>query len=135
MEARAYQKYIGISRRKIARVSNTLKKKPVKLAKAYLVGLPQKAGKHLLNAIKSAEANFLQKSPNSNTEELQIKNIIVEEGMRAKRTMPRARGSADRIIKRSAHILVTITDEIINQEIVKAKASRKIAEEKNGTKS
>jgi large subunit ribosomal protein L22 len=108
METTSTIKYIGISRRKIARLANECKKKTIKEVKPKLSLLPQHAARELFKAIRSAEANFQFKNPNFNTDDLIVKSIVVEQGPTMKRMMPRARGSADVIKKRSSHIRVTL---------------------------
>ena len=110
MISQATKKYVGISRRKIARLSNEFKNKKVFLTKAKLSFLPQKAARVLYQAIKSAESNFQFKNPNYNTDDLTVKSILVDVGPTLKRMRPRARGSADVIKKRSCHIKVILTD-------------------------
>ena len=110
MNSLSIKKYVGISRRKIARIGNELKDKKVDLAKAQLSFMPQKAARELRKAIVSAESNFLFKNPNYNTDDLKIENILVDVGPTMKRMRPRARGSADMIKKRSCHIKVILTD-------------------------
>ena len=62
--------------------------------------------KKLLNsAIANAEHN-----EGADVDELKISEIYVDEGMTMKRIMPRAKGRADRILKRSCHISITVTD-------------------------
>ena len=111
MHSQAIKKYVGISRRKIARLGNELKHKKVALAKAKLSFLPQKAAKELYKTIVSAEGNFQYQDPNFNTDDLMIENILVDVGATMKRMRPRARGSADTIKKRSCHIKVILTDQ------------------------
>ena len=41
-----------------------------------------------------------------------VKEAIVGEGPTMKRMMPRARGSGSRILKRTSHIRIVLTDEI-----------------------
>ena len=110
MEFRSLKKYVGISRRKIARLANELKGQRIDLVKGRLSMLPQKAARELYKAIVSAEHNFQFKNPNFNTDDLIVKNVHVDVGPTMKRMRPRARGSADRIAKRSCHIKVIVSD-------------------------
>ena len=110
MTSQSTKKYLGISRRKVARLAVEIKKDKVVLAKAKLLALPQKAARELYKTLHSAEANFLVKNQNFNTDDLIVKNILVDVGPTAKRFRPRARGSADRIKKKSCHIKVILSD-------------------------
>ena len=60
--------------------------------------------------MKAAVAN----AENNNglaADELVLKSVQVDEGMTFRRTMPRARGSANVIRKRTAHITVVVSDD------------------------
>ena len=61
--------------------------------------------KVLESAIANAENN-----EGADVDELKVTEIFVNEGMTMKRIKPRAKGRADRILKRSCHISVTVTD-------------------------
>lgn len=43
-------------------------------------------------------------------DELKVSSVYVDEGATLKRIMPRAKGRADRIMKRSCHITVKVAD-------------------------
>ena len=62
--------------------------------------------KVLESAIANAENN-----EGADIDELKVSEVFVNEGMTMKRIKPRAKGRADRILKRSSHITVTVTDE------------------------
>jgi large subunit ribosomal protein L22 len=57
------------------------------------------------SAIANAEHN-----EGADVDELVITKICVDEGPTMKRIMPRAKGRADRIMKRSCHITVVVSD-------------------------
>jgi large subunit ribosomal protein L22 len=61
--------------------------------------------KTLESAIANAEHN-----EGADVDDLRISEIFVNEGMTMKRIRPRAKGRADRILKRSCHITVTVAD-------------------------
>jgi large subunit ribosomal protein L22 len=61
--------------------------------------------------LKSAIANA-ENNANLKPDGLVVKEAIVGEGPTFKRIMPRARGSASRILKRTSHIRIVLTDEI-----------------------
>ncbi len=60
-------------------------------------------------------------------EDLFIKEIFVTEGPSLKRFKPRARGKADRILKRSSHITVFVTDGKDKATVEKERAAKKKA--------
>ncbi len=110
MESTSIKKYVRTSRRKIARLARECVNLPLAQAKAKLTVLPQESAVQLGKSLRSAEANYQHKNPNANTDHLKVKTISVTVGPSFKRMMPRARGSADTVIKRSAHIYVVLTD-------------------------
>ncbi len=116
MQAQAKKKYIGISNRKLSRLTRECVRKRTAHVKPRLAFLPQKAARVLLDIIKSAEANFLLRSPNADTDMLLIKEFQVGAARGLRRLMYRARGRADRIHKRASHIHVVVTDEPIKND-------------------
>ena len=67
-------------------------------------------------------------------EDLFIKEIFVTEGPTLKRFKPRARGKADRILKRSSHITVFVTDGKDKATVEKERAAKKKAAKGKVTK-
>jgi large subunit ribosomal protein L22 len=63
---------------------------------------------------------------------LVVKEAIVGEGPTMKRMMARARGSGSRILKRSSHIRIVLTDEIKIETRETRKAAQKAAKKKTG---
>jgi large subunit ribosomal protein L22 len=62
--------------------------------------------KVLESAIANAEHN-----EGADVDELKVSTIFVDEGMTMKRIRPRAKGRADRILKRSCHITVKVSEK------------------------
>jgi large subunit ribosomal protein L22 len=60
----------------------------------------------LESAIANAEHN-----DGADVDELKVSTIFVDEGMTMKRIRPRAKGRADRILKRSCHITVKVAEK------------------------
>ena len=110
MEVRAICKNARISAKKMRDVAAAVQGMPVSKAIDVLSYSPKK-GAYLINkTIKSAVAN----AENNNglaADELVLKSVQVDEGMTFRRTMPRARGSANVIRKRTAHITVVVSDD------------------------
>ena len=73
-------------------------------------------------------------------EDLFIKEIFVTEGPTLKRFKPRARGRADRVLKRSSHITVFVSDgkdkatvekrELLKRKLLKEKLWKKLLRKK-----
>ena len=70
---------------------------------------PRKAAFEIGKTLKSAIANA-ENNAKLSVDELQVKEIVIEEGPRLKRFWPRARGSAGPVLKRTCHIRVVLTD-------------------------
>jgi large subunit ribosomal protein L22 len=96
------------SPRKVRLVSDLIKGKSVVKAQTELRNLPKRASLPLLKLLDSAIANA--KIQGVATEGLMIANITVNKGLVMKRSMPRARGSASRINKRTSHVLLTLKE-------------------------
>lgn len=109
MEAKAVEKYIRISPRKIKYVVDMIKSKPVEDAIDVLSLTPKRAAAVVRKAIQSAVANATE-NHKMKEEDLFISKILVNEGPTLKRFKPRARGRATRIRKRTAHLSVYVSD-------------------------
>jgi large subunit ribosomal protein L22 len=110
MEVKAIAKDTGISARKLRLHMELVKEKPVTEALAILRFAPSPAAKIIAKVIKSAAANAennFQMTP----ADLKIVKICADEAAMAKRFQPRARGRADRILKRSSHITVIVAEQ------------------------
>ena len=109
MQAKAVNKMVRISPTKVRPVMDLVRGKPVERALAILRYLPQKAAKEVARTIQSAAANA-ENNFEMDPEALTVKTIFADEGPSFKRCMPRARGRADRIRKRTTHITVIVDD-------------------------
>jgi large subunit ribosomal protein L22 len=107
----AHARYVRMSPYKVRRIADKVRKKPYGDAIALLENLPHKGARLLRKVIQSAAANALYTNKNLDEELLYIRDLQVNEGVRMKRIWPRARGRADRLIKRTCHISVAL-DEI-----------------------
>lgn len=109
MEARAVEKYIRMSPRKIRYVVDMIKSKSIDDAIDILSFTPRAAAIVVKKAIKSAVTNATE-NHKMKEEDLFISRILVDEGPTLKRFKPRARGRANRIKKRTAHVSVFVSD-------------------------
>ncbi|MEA2015369.1 MAG: 50S ribosomal protein L22 [Actinomycetota bacterium] len=109
MEAKAVERYIRISPRKIRYIVDMIKSKPVEDVIGILTLTPKGAAAAVKKAVESAVANATE-NHEMNEEDLFISKIVVSEGPVLKRFKPRARGRATRIRKRTAHLSVYISD-------------------------
>jgi len=107
------------SPRKVRLVANLVKGKKVPDAKASLTFLVKRAAKPLNDLLDSAVANAKHNFSLSEND-LFVRNFRVDEGVVLKRRMPRARGSAYPINKRSSHVVIEL-DTIDNMKAKKGK--------------
>ena len=109
MQAKAVTKNVRISATKVRQVLDVVRGKPVDRALSILQYMPQKAAREVARTVKSAAANA-ENNFDMSPEALVIKTTYADEGPTLKRFMPRARGRADRINKRTTHITVVVDD-------------------------
>ena len=110
MQVSAIAKRLQISPQKARLVVDLVRGKPVSDALDILSFSTQKAAILVRKVLESAIANA-ENNEGADIDELKISEVFVNEGMTMKRIKPRAKGRADRILKRSSHITVTVTDE------------------------
>lgn len=108
-EARAVAKNIRCTPRKARLVLDLVRGKDVKDAVAILKNLNKAAAMPVLKVINSATANAVNNF-NLDDEKLYIKEIYATDGMRMKRYLPRAKGSASGLIKRMCHITCVVKE-------------------------
>lgn len=94
------------SPRKVRLVADVVRGKKVNDAIAALQFVDKRAAGPFEKVIRSAAANATQAG--ANVAHLIVKRVSVDKGVTQKRFMPRARGSAARINKRSSHITVEL---------------------------
>ena len=112
MQARAFVRGLTMSPRKMRVVANLVRNKKVEAAVGLLDLMPKKAAGIISKAIKSAAANAEDQSGGDvSVEDLRIAAITVDGGPTAKRWMPRSMGRANRIIHRTSHLTVVVSDE------------------------
>src|ERR1044071_2136503 len=110
MEVRSTYKYARISPFKAREVTREIQGLPVSAALDILAFTPKKAAFLINKTLKSAIANA-ENNANLKADGLVVKEAVVGEGPTMKRMMARARGSGARILKRTAHIRIILTDE------------------------
>ena len=110
MEAVANLKYLRISPRKVKIVLDLIRGKDVATATAILMATPKAASELLLKVLKSAAANA-ENNHNMDVSKLYVKTCYVDPAKTMKRVMARARGSADRILKRSSHVTMILAEK------------------------
>ena len=111
MEARAYLKYLRISPRKVKIVLDLIRGKDADVAMAILKNTPKAASPELVKLLKSAIANA-DHNFQMDVTKLYVSECFVTPGPTLKRIMPRAKGSADRINKRTSHVTIVVKERI-----------------------
>jgi large subunit ribosomal protein L22 len=111
MEVRAVVKNTGISARKVRPLVDMVRGKKVDEALTLLQFTPSPTARVVARVVKSAAANAENNFQMEPTD-LRIVNIITGQGRTLKRFRARARGRANRILKRSSHITVVVSEEV-----------------------
>ena len=109
MEVIARLKGARLSAQKARLVADQIRGKAVEEALLVLTYSPKKGAAIIKKVLNSAIANA-EHNEGADVDELKVSTIMVDEGMTMKRIMPRAKGRADRILKRSCHITITVAD-------------------------
>ena len=109
MEARAYLRNARISPRKVQIVLDLIRNKPVDIALATLDLTPKAASPIVSKLVKSAQANGVNNF-SMDGDNLYVAECFVTPGPIMKRIMPRAKGRADRINKRTSHITLAVKE-------------------------
>lgn len=112
---RSSAKYIRLSDTKARIVLDKIKGKDVTEARALLAYSPRYASSVCLKILNSAIANADHNS-GIDAKELFVEDVRADQGPTLKRMKPRARGSADRIEKKTCHITI-ILNKIDNKEV------------------
>jgi large subunit ribosomal protein L22 len=109
MEYRAKHRYADMSARKVRPIAAMIRGRRADEALEQLRFLPNKGARLLEQVLRSALGNAEDRGARD-VDELVISESRVDEGPFMKRIQPRARGTAYMIKRRSAHIIVAVTD-------------------------
>ena len=109
-EGRASVRNVRISSGKVRLVLNRIKGKSVQEAFAIIRNTPKAASAPIFRLLKSAEANAVNNN-GLDSDALYVAEATATQGTTMKRVLPKARGSADRIRKRSSHITVVVREQ------------------------
>lgn len=106
---KAVLRYARIAPRKARLIADLIKGLSIDEAEAQLIYNSKRASKIILKLIQSAKAGALAKKFDLN--KLYVKNITVNQGPMFKRYLPRARGSATPIQKKTSHIEILLAEK------------------------
>ena len=110
MEAKANLKYLRISPRKVKILCDLIRGKDAKTACAYIMQTPKAASEPMLMLLKSAIANA-ENNHGMDVEKLYVSTAIANPGPALKRGMPRAKGRYNRILKRTTHLTIGVSEK------------------------
>ena len=110
MRVVAQAKTLRISAQKVRLIADQVRGQPVEDALNILAYSPQKAAALVSKVLESAIANA-EHNEAADVDELKVGEIRVDEGVTMKRMRPRARGRGNRILKRTSHVTIAVTDD------------------------
>ena len=106
-EARAIAKNVRVTPRKARLVIDLIRGKGVNEALGILENVNKSASPIVAKVVKSAAANAINNF-GMDEESLYIAEIYACDGLKMKRYLPRAKGSASGLVKRTSHITVVV---------------------------
>jgi large subunit ribosomal protein L22 len=110
MEVAARLRGAQLSAQKARLVADQIRGKTVEEALDVLAFSAKKGAAVVKKVLESAIANA-EHNEGADVDELKVSTIFVDEGLTLKRIKPRAKGRADRILKRTCHITVKVADK------------------------
>ncbi|MDT9587650.1 MAG: 50S ribosomal protein L22 [Candidatus Arsenophonus melophagi] len=109
METIAMHRHAHASAQKVRLVADLIRGKKVSKALEILNFSNKRAASLVKKVLESAIANA-EHNNGADIDDLKVIKIFVDEGPTMKRMMPRAKGRADRILKRTSHIAIAVSD-------------------------
>ena len=110
MQVGARLKGAKISAQKARLVADQIRGKKVGEA-VDILSFSTKKGAHLMKKLLESAIANAEHNEGADVDDLKISKIHVDEGLTMKRIRPRAKGRADRILKRTCHITLAVADE------------------------
>ena len=128
MEARATLRYLRITPRKVRAVADLIRGKKVDLALRQLAYVEKRSALPLAKLLRSAVANADQAAKGQlDADALYVRELQVGQGPSLKRFMPRAMGRAFKVMKKTSHIVIVVTDEAPRKKKARKPAAKKAA--------
>jgi len=106
---RSQRKYVGIAAQKVRLIVDSVRGLRALDALDVLNQMPQAAAREVHKTVRSALANA-EENESMAPEDMWIAQIYADEGPRAKRFRPGARGRAKPLMHRSSHITVKLEE-------------------------
>lgn len=110
MEVQSITRNVRMSAQKMREVTRQIQGLPALQAQAVLAIVPRKSARLVAKTLKSAIANA-ENNNNMNPAKLRVREAVAQTAPTMKRFIPKARGSAGPILKRSSHIKIVLSDE------------------------
>jgi large subunit ribosomal protein L22 len=110
MEVQAITRNVRMSAQKMREVVRQIQGMNALQAVAVLSAVPRKASGIVQKTLKSAIANA-ENNNNLKPESLVVREAIAGQARSLKRFVPKARGSAGPIRKRSCHVKIVVSDQ------------------------
>lgn len=110
MEVAAKLRGAKMSAQKVRLVVDQIRGKNVDQA-LDILNFSTKKGAHLVRKLLESAIANAEHNEGADVDELSICTVFVDEGLTMKRIRPRAKGRADRILKRTCHITLAVTDK------------------------
>ena len=110
MQVHAITRNVRMSAQKVREVTRQIQGLGALEAQAVLAVVPRKSAYWVAKTLKSAIANA-ENNNGAKSETLRVKEAVAGTATTMKRSIPKARGSAGPILKRSCHIKITVSDE------------------------
>jgi large subunit ribosomal protein L22 len=111
MEVQAITKNFRMSAQKVREVVRQIQGLPALEAQAILQFVPRKSARAVAKTLRSAIANA-ENNNGLKPETLLVKEAVAQTASTLRRFVPKARGSAGPILKRSSHIKIVLTDNV-----------------------
>ncbi|MEH3032725.1 MAG: 50S ribosomal protein L22 [Aeromicrobium erythreum] len=103
----AVARFVRVTPQKARRVADLVRGLDVEEALAILQFAPQAVASNFYKLVESAAANAVT-TEGLDRSTLVVSTVMVDEGPTMKRWRPRAKGAANRILKRTSHLTVVV---------------------------
>ncbi len=110
MEARAHLKYLRMSPRKVGLICDMIRGRDVASATAFIMQTPKAACEPVLKVLRSAIANA-DNNHGMDPASLYVSTAVANPGPTLKRGQPRAQGRFNRILKRTTHVTIGVSEK------------------------
>jgi len=110
MESTAKLRYAHLAPQKGRLVADQIRGLPVEQA-LNILGFSKKKGAELMKKVLDSAIANAENNEGADIDELKVSAVMVDEGPTMKRIRARAKGRASRILKRTSHITVAVSDK------------------------